>query len=270
MVDQVNETVAFLKEKGFEQPEIGIVLGTGLGALAEKIDIEVSLEYEHIPNFPIATIEFHHGKLLFGTLEGKKVIAMQGRFHFYEGYNLAQVVFPIRVMKYLGIKNLFISNAAGNMNLDWKKGQLMLIDDHINLLPDNPLRGNGAATFGSIFADMSCPYDSQLNQALSEVAQEEQIQLNKGIYVAVAGPSLETRAEYRFLRQIGADAVGMSTVPEVIAANQMGLPTCAVSVLTDDCDPDNLEPVNIEDIIAIAKTAEKDLVTLFRRVIAKL
>ncbi len=260
----VEETGSFLTSKGIIDPEIGIVLGTGLGALASEIDITVSIDYEGIPNFPISTVEFHSGKLLYGKLAGKTVVAMQGRFHYYEGYTAEQVVFPIRVMQKLGISQLLISNAAGNMNMNWKKGELMLIDDHINLQPDNPLRGKDAAAFGPIFTDMSAPYDEIMNSQLLAASEEVGIKLNKGVYVSVAGPSLETRAEYRFLRQAGADAVGMSTVPEVIAANQMNLPVAAISVLTDDCDPDNLQPINIEDIINTAQEAEKDLVTLVK------
>ena len=270
MIEKVNEAVKFLQERGFENPEVGIILGTGLGALAEEIDIEKEFVYSNIPHFPIATVEFHRGKLLYGTLEGKKVIAMQGRFHYYEGHTMAQVVFPVRVLQALGIKKLLISNAAGCMNLNWKKGELMLADDHINLQPENPLRGHEAAAFGQIFTDMSQPYDPEMNGILKEVALENKIALHEGVYVSVAGPNLETRAEYRFLRNIGADVVGMSTVPEVIAANQMGLPVSAISVLTDECDPDNLAPVNIEEIIAIAKEAEKDLVTLFKTLLQKI
>ncbi len=270
MIGKVSEALEFLQNKGFEKPEVGIILGTGLGALANEIEVIKSIAYGNIPHFPLATVEFHKGKLIYGKLEGKLVVAMEGRFHYYEGYSAAEVVFPVRVMKSLGIKKLIISNAAGCMNLNWKKGELMLIDDHINLQPDNPLRDQGASSFGQIFTDMSQPYDANLNGLLKSEAVKNNITLHEGIYVAVAGPSLETRAEYRFLRQIGADAVGMSTVPEVIAANQMGLPVSAISVLTDECDPDNLKPINIEDIIAIAKTAEKDLVMLLKNLIGNL
>jgi len=266
----VEETTDFLKAKGLLEPSIGIVLGTGLGALVNDIDIEVSLDYSEIPNFPVSTVEFHKGKLLYGHLEGKKVIAMQGRFHYYEGYSAAEIVFPMRVMHKLGIKSFLISNAGGNMNLNWKKGQLMLIEDHINLQPDNPLRGKEAADFGPIFTDMSEPYNIEGNERLFQIAKEHGIKLNKGIYVSVSGPSLETKAEYRFLRQIGSDVVGMSTVPEVIAANQLNVPVNAISVLTDDCDPDNLEKINIDDIIQTAQKAEKDLVKLFRAYIHSL
>lgn len=267
LIEKVSEAVKFLKERGFDAPEVGIILGTGLGALADEINVEKEFVYSNIPHFPIATVEFHKGKLLYGSIAGKKVIAMQGRFHYYEGHSMAQVVFPVRVMQALGIKNLLISNAGGSMNTDWNKGELMLIKDHINLLPESPLRGHEAAAFGPIFTDLSQPYDPALNHILREVAQENNITLNEGVYVSVAGPNLETRAEYRYLRMIGADVVGMSTVPEVIAANQMGLPVAAISVLTDDCNPDDLHPIDIEDIIATAKAAEKDLVVLFKELI---
>ena len=270
MIEKVGEAVEFLKERGFAEPEVGIILGTGLGALAEEIQIEKELVYSNIPHFPIATVEFHRGKLIYGTLEGKRVVAMQGRFHYYEGHSMAQVVFPVRVMHGLGIKKLIISNAAGCINLNWNKGELMLADDHINLQTENPLRGHESAAFGQIFTDMSQPYDSEMNSSLKRIAEENSISLHEGVYVSVSGPNLETRAEYRFLKMIGADVVGMSTVPEVIAANQMGLPVSAISVLTDECDPDNLKPINIEDIIATAKEAEKDLVILLKQLMSKL
>lgn len=270
MIQEVNESVEFLKKQGFEGPEIGIILGTGLGALSDEIDKIKEMAYGNIPNFPLATVEFHKGKLVYGTLRGKKVIAMEGRFHYYEGHSMADVVLPVRVMRQLGIDHLLISNAAGCMNPDWNKGDLMVIDDHINLQPDNPLRGREAPAFGPIFTDMSQPYSSEMNDILFSEASTKDITLRKGVYASVMGPSLETRAEYRYLRNIGADAVGMSTVPEVIAANQMGLPVAAVSVLTDECDPDNLKPINIDDIIDTARSAEKELVELFKRLIEKL
>jgi purine-nucleoside phosphorylase len=270
MIEKVSAAVKFLKEKGFDEPEVGIILGTGLGALADEIKVEHEFVYSNIPHFPIATVEFHKGKLIYGMLEGKKIVAMQGRFHYYEGHSMGQVVFPVRVMQMLGIKKLIISNAGGCMNLKWKKGELMLIEDHINLQPDNPLRGYEATAFGQVFTDMSQPYDLDMNKKIAETANEKDIKLNRGVYVSVVGPSLETKAEYRFLKMIGADVVGMSTVPEVIAANQMGLPVSAISVLTDDCDPDNLHPIDIEDIIATAKEAEKDLVVLLKDLMKKL
>ncbi len=269
MRKMVTEAVDFLKQAAIEAPEVGIVLGTGLGALAEQIERAHEVEYETIPHFPVSTVESHRGKLIYGTLEGTSVVAMSGRFHYYEGYSLAEVVFPIRVLKFLGIQRLLVSNAAGNLNPDWRKGELMLLDDHINLLPGSPLRGKGAADFGPVFTDLSRPYDPEMNSLLKAIAVEERIPLHEGVYAAVPGPNLETRAEYRLLRNAGADAVGMSTVPEIIAANQMSLPVSAVSVLTDDCDPDNLQVVSIEDIIATARAAEKDLVRLFRAVLKR-
>ena len=271
MVSKINEAVAFLNSKGINDPETGIILGTGLGKnFVAALDVQVEVPYGDIPHFPVATVEFHKGKLLFGHLEGKKVLAMQGRFHYYEGYDMQQITFPVRVMKFLGIKNLLISNAAGNMNLSWRKGQLMLVDDHINLQPENPLRGKNDDTLGPRFPDMSRPYDRHMNEMLLQIAAEKDIILNKGVYVAVSGPNLETRAEYRFLRHIGADVVGMSTVPEVIVANHAGLPCCAVSVLTDDCDPDDLCAVSIEEIISIAGKAELKLTELFIELIRRL
>ena len=271
MVHQIEESARFLREAGITSPEIGVILGTGLGnTFVERMEIELQISYEEIPHFPEATVEFHHGKLLYGNFAGRKVVAMQGRFHYYEGYSLQQVTFPVRVMKALGINCLLVSNAAGNMNMDWQKGDLMLIDDHINLLPDNPLRGVNDNRLGPRYPDMSAPYDRNLNRLAESVAEEKGIRLRKGVYAAVMGPNLETRAEYRFLRMIGGDAVGMSTVPEVIVAVHMSLPVMAVSVLTDDCDPDNLEPARIEDIIRIAGEAEKPLTELFAGIIERI
>jgi purine-nucleoside phosphorylase len=268
MSEKINEAVSFLRSCGIENPYTGIILGTGLGKIADAIDVIKKIDYNDIPFFPVSTVESHSGKLIYGHLEGRKVLAMQGRFHFYEGYSLQEVTFPVRVLKSLGIRYLLISNAAGALNLSFKKGSLMVIDDHINFLPDNPLRGKNEDSFGPRFPDMSCPYSPLLNNKLIEIARRENITLNKGVYVAVMGPNLETRAEYRMFRSY-ADAVGMSTVPEVIVANHMGLPCAAVSVLTDECDPDNLVPARIEDIIATASRAENDLVRLFSHVIAE-
>jgi purine-nucleoside phosphorylase len=270
MLTKINEAAAYLKNKGIAKPEIGIVLGTGLGNLAAKINVEIEIEYSDIPHFPEATVEFHSGKLIYGTIEGKKVLAMKGRFHYYEGYTFQEITLPIRVMKLLGINKLLLSNAAGGINLNWRKGDLMLIDDHINLLPGNPLIGKNMDDFGPRFPDMSQPYSNELNALLIDIAAEKKITLRKGVYVAVPGPHLETRAEYRYLKSIGADAVGMSTVPEVIAAVHMQLPCAAISVLTDECDPDNLKPVDIADIIAIAGKAELKLTELFVELIKRL
>lgn len=271
MIDQIKETSAYLNGQGVVQPEIGIILGTGLGNLfVQQIRNPIVIDYHSIPNFPVSTVEFHNGKLIYGEVQGKKILAMQGRFHYYEGYSMQQITLPVRVMKTLGVKYLLISNAAGNMNLEWKKGELMLIDDHINLQPDNPLRGKNYDELGPRFPDMSQPYSAFLNEHLIAIAGEKKIKLNIGVYVGVPGPNLETRAEYRFLHRIGADAVGMSTVPEVIVANHTGLPCCAISVLTDDCDPDNLKAANIEEIIEIAGKAEATLTDLYVALIARL
>ena len=270
VISRINESLAYLNQQGIAEPQIGIVLGTGLGHLASHIQVIQEISYQQIPHFPISTVESHAGKLIYGTLGGKTVLAMQGRFHFYEGYSMEQIVFPIRVMKFLGIKLLLLSNAAGCLNLNWKKGDLMLLDDHINLQPSNPLIGKNIEALGPRFPDMSAPYFPAFNQSLMAIAQQYEITLHKGVYAAVPGPMLETRAEYRYIRQLGADAVGMSTVPEVIAANHMGLPCAAVSVLTDECDPDHLKPVTLEEIIEVASKAELKLTQLFMHFIESL
>jgi purine-nucleoside phosphorylase len=270
MIQQIKETVNYLHDKGIIQSEIGIILGTGLGKLVDEIAIERNIGYSEIPHFPISTVEFHKGNLIYGKMDGKNVLAMQGRFHFYEGYTLQQITFPVRLMKALGIKYLLISNAGGALNLSFKKGSLMLIDDHINLLGGSPLIGINHNNLGPRFTDMSCPYSEFLNGKLVRIAEESGIILHKGVYVAVHGPNLETRAEYRFLRNTGADVVGMSTVPEVIVANHSGLPCAAVSVITDECDPDHLQPININDILSTAAIAEKDIIRLFSALIREL
>ncbi|MGX1023732.1 purine-nucleoside phosphorylase [Psychroflexus sp. MBR-150] len=259
----LKETTKYLKEKGFKNPEIGIILGTGLGQLLDQVKIIHEVSYNHIPHFPTATVEFHKGKLIYGKIEGKTAVIMQGRFHLYEGYDLLDVTFPVRIMKCLGVQKLLVSNAAGAINPNFQKGDLMLIDDHINLLGGSPLAYKGVSKLGNIFVDMSRPYDKSMSQNLIKIAQDQNINLHQGVYASVLGPQLETRAEYRYLKTIGADAVGMSTVPEVIVANHLQLPVVAVSVLTDECDPDNLEPVNVEDILETAKIAEPKMVKLF-------
>jgi purine-nucleoside phosphorylase len=264
---QLQETIDFLKSAGITDPEIGIVLGTGLGKLINEISIEKEISYAEIPNFPVATVEFHSGKLIYGELSGKKVLVMAGRFHLYEGYNAWEVTYGIRTMHGLGIKNLLVSNAAGAINLTYKKGDLMLIDDHINLQGSSPLAFKGANNFGNIFADMLAPYSKEINQKIKTIAKENNILLHEGMYTSVLGPQLETRAEYRMLQILETDAVGMSTVPEVIVAKQLNLPCAAISVLTDECDPKNLKPVDIAEIIAIAGEAEPKMITLFKEVI---
>ncbi|MDQ2657954.1 MAG: purine-nucleoside phosphorylase [Bacteroidota bacterium] len=271
MIDELKTACNFLKERGIGNPQTGVILGTGLGeSLLKEIQDPLVIPYREIPHFPLPTMSFHAGNLITGSIRGKKVAVMQGRFHYYEGYSMQQITFPVRVMKMLGISNLLVSNAGGNMNMDWEKGDLMLLDDHINLQPDNPLRGIDQSFWGNPFPDMSRPYSESLNDKLLTIARSEDIRLRVGVYVAVSGPNLETRAEYRFLRGIGADVVGMSTVPEVIVANHMGLPCCAVSVLTDNCDPDNLKPVSIQEIIDVAARAEPNLTRLFTRLIGEL
>ncbi len=269
LLEKIQESVNFLKGKGITDPQTGIVLGTGLGKMVNEIAIEVTIDYDEIPNFPISTVESHHGRLIYGKIGSRKVVAMQGRFHFYEGYSLAEIAFPVRVLKYLGIKELLLSNAAGALNPKYEKGDLMLLDDHINFIPDNPLRGKNHDETGPRFPDMSCPYSLELNRKIKDLAETNNVVLHEGVYVAFMGPNLETRAEYRMFRAF-ADAVGMSTVPEVIVCNQMGLPCAAISVLTDECDPDNLIPANLEDILEVAGKAEVKMTRLFVELIRSL
>ena len=267
---QLTESTSYLKTKGFDDPEIGIVLGTGLGQLVDQIQDPVVAHYHNIPFFPLATVEFHSGKLIYGSLEGKKVVVMQGRFHLYEGYEMTDITYPIRVMHGLGIKKLFISNAAGAINLEFRKGDIMLIEDHINLQGGSPLAFKTVSEFGDRFVDMCEPYDAEMRSIIEKIANEEEISLQKGVYAAVVGPQLETKAEYRMLKTIGADAVGMSTVPEVIVANHLRLPIVAVSVLTDECDPDNLQPINIKEILEVAANTEPKMIKLFKELIKRL
>lgn len=270
MIKHITETVEYLQSKGFDTPEIGIILGTGLGQLINEIEVIKEVSYNHIPNFPTATVEFHKGKLIYGVMGGKKVIVMQGRFHLYEGYSLQDVTYPVRIMEKLGIHTLLVSNASGAINLNFKKGELMIIEDHINLQGSSPLAFKGVELLGERFTDMSAPYDAQINLKFKSIAAENNMTLHEGVYASVVGPQLETRAEYRMLKLIGADAVGMSTVPEIIVANHLNLKAAAVSVLTDECDPDNLVPVDIAEIIAMAGKAEPDMVTLFKELIKTL
>jgi purine-nucleoside phosphorylase len=267
---QIGETTAFLKAQIQAQPVVGIILGTGLGKLAHEIRAEKIIAYEDIPHFPHSTVESHKGKLIFGTLGGKQVMAMQGRFHYYEGYTMQQITFPVRVMKALGINTLVVSNACGAMNPVFKKGDVMLMTDHINLLGDNPLIGPNDPELGPRFPDMSEPYSQRLLKLAEDIAIDLKIKVQKGVYVAVAGPNLETRAEYRFLRTIGADVVGMSTVPENIVARHMGMDVLGVSIVTDECFPDSLKAVTLEEVLAAAGEAEPKMTALLKEFITRL
>lgn len=270
ILGKIKETADFLKAKGFTNISVGVVLGTGLGAFTSHLDEETTIAYTQIPHFPAATVEFHSGKLILGRIGNVKLLVMQGRFHYYEGYSMQLITFPIRVMKELGVQYLLLSNAAGGINLDLKKADLVLIEDHINLLPENPLRGLNDPAFGNRFVDMSAPYSGRLNLLLTKTAGALNIVLKKGVYASVMGPNLETRAEYRHLKIIGADVVGMSTVPEVIVAGHIGMNCAAVSVVTDECDPDHLKPVKIEEIIEVASRADAVLSNLFAETIKQL
>ena len=267
---QLDAAVAAIRARTDFQPEVAIILGTGLGALAREIRVQTTLPYADIPHFPLSTVESHSGQLLLGTLGGKRVIAMQGRFHRYEGYSLSEVVLPVRAMYLLGARTLVVSNACGGMNPLWSAGDIMLIDDHINLLGDNPLIGPNLDDLGPRFPDMSEAYDRELQALAQQTALELKIALRRGVYVAVTGPNLETRAEYRMLRAMGADVVGMSTVPEVIAARHMNMRVLGLSIITDDCFPDALEVADITKIIAMANRAEPDLTRLVVGVLERL
>jgi purine-nucleoside phosphorylase len=267
---RITGAVAAIRARYTGAPEVAIILGTGLGALAREVKVQAAIDYAEIPGFPLSTVESHSGRLLFGALGGKQVVAMQGRFHRYEGYSLQEVTFPVRVMHALGAKTLVVSNACGVMNPEWDKGELMLIADHINLLGDNPLIGPNDDTLGPRFPDMSQPYDRELRAIAHDVAVTAGIVLREGVYVAVTGPNLETRAEYRMLRNAGADVVGMSTVPEVIVAVHSKMRVLGVSILTDRCFPDALEPATVDEIIAVASRAEPQLTALVRGVLERL
>ena len=268
--NNIKETVKFIKNKTDLKPEIGIILGTGLGGLVAEIDIIRELSYSDIPNFPVSTVESHAGKLIFGKITDKNLIVMQGRFHYYEGYSMQNITFPIRVMKELGVNILLISNASGGMNPQFSRGDLMILDDHINLLGSNPLIGPNLDEYGTRFPDMSEPYSKRLIALTEKVALENQLKVQKGTFIAVPGPNLETKAEYRFLRLCGADCVGMSTVPEDIVAVHSGMEVLGISVITDECFPDALHPVNVEEIIQVANEAEPKLTLLMKEVIAQL
>lgn len=270
MIENVKEAAGYIRSKYDAKPRFGIILGTGLGSLVNEINIDISIPYSEIPHFPVSTVESHSGKLIFGQLAGKNVVVMQGRFHYYEGYSMQQVTFPVRVMKLLGIERLFISNASGGLREYMNVSDLMILRDHINLLPENPLRGPNVDEFGPRFPDMSDPYDQSMIEKAIEIAKKNKIPAHVGVYAAVQGPNLETPAEYKYLSTIGADAVGMSTIPENIVARQMGLPCFAISVITDLGVEGKIHPVSVEKIIKAAALAEPRMTLIMKELIAEL
>lgn len=264
------KALTFIQKQTRARPDYLVILGTGLGHLSNKIDIQDTISYADIPHFPVSTVESHAGKLIFGTLSGKEVVAMQGRFHYYEGYTMQQIAFPVRVLNALSTGTMIVSNACGGMHPNYKSGDIMLISDHINMLGDNPLIGPNDDELGPRFPDMSEPYTERLQQLAEEVALDNAIKMHKGVYLALSGPTMETRAEYRFLRMIGADVVGMSTVPEVIAAVHMGMDILGISAITDECLPDALEPVDIEKVLKAAGLAEPKMTQVIMGVLERL
>lgn len=270
MWDNVQKTVQFLKEKTQDfSPEYGVILGSGLGGFADDISVEYSIDYHDIPNFPVSTVQGHKGALLFGTIVTKKVVAMQGRFHYYEGYNMQEVTFPVRVMKYIGVDKLIVSNASGGVNPSFKVGDVMMITDHVNFMPEHPLRGKNDERFGPRFLNMSEPYSRAMMQKGRELAKEIGFDLKEGVYLALQGPTFETLAEYRMVKNLGADCVGMSTVPEVIVARHMDMNCFGVSVITDMGDEENIHDVNHEEVLEAAKTAEPKVRALIKNLILK-
>ena len=270
MWEKVQETVNFIKEKTNFIPEYGVILGSGLGQFTDDITIELSVEYSAIPNFPISTVQGHKGALVFGTIQGKKVVAMQGRFHYYEGYDMKQVTFPVRVMKFLGIQKLIVSNASGGVNPAYKVGDIVVITDHINMLPEHPLRGQNDERFGPRFVNMSEPYSTELINKAFELANQLKIDLKTGVYLALQGPTFETLAEYKMVKAIGADCVGMSTVPEVIVARHMDIPCFAVSIITDLGVPGKIEKVSVQDVINVASKQEPKMTIIMKELIARI
>jgi len=268
MLKKITETVEFLKTKIKQRPEVGIILGTGLGGLVKEISIDATIPYESIPNFPVSTVVGHQGQLIFGKMGGKNIMAMQGRFHFYEGYSMREITFPVRVMKFMGIDLLILSNASGGVNPMFEVGDIMVIEDHINLIKDNPLIGRNEDAIGTRFPDMGHPYDADLIEKAFKIAKLQNIKLQKGVYAAVSGPTFETPAEYRYIRIIGADAVGMSTVPEVIAARHMGLKCFAVSVISDLGVPGKIEKITHEHVIDAASAVEPIMTRLIREMVS--
>jgi purine-nucleoside phosphorylase len=270
MIEKINEAVAFIKSKYSSVPRAGIILGSGLGSFTNEISIECEIPYQDIPHFPVSTVEGHSGKLILGELSGKKVVAMAGRFHYYEGYSATDIVFPIRVMKFLGIETLLLSNAAGGVNRKYKVGDLMLINDHISQLTFNPLIGKNIKELGPRFPDMSEPYDKKLLKKARAIAKKEDIKIREGVYVCVTGPTFETRAEYKMIEILGGDAVGMSTVQEVIVAVHMGLPCFAISVITDVGIREEDNIITHEEVLEAARHAEPKLAHIFRELIAQI
>jgi len=267
MLAKIKETADWINERIPSRPEVGIILGTGLGGLAKEIQVDLAIPYDEIPHFPISTVESHHGKLIFGKLGDKTVVAMQGRFHYYEGYDMKQLTFPVRVMKMLGIKRLFVSNASGGVNPDYEIGDLMILNDHINLFPEHPLRGKNEKDLGPRFPDMSIPYDYAMIKKGVEIGKKHGFRVQTGVYAGLTGPTLETPAEYRYVYRIGADAVGMSTVPEVIVARHMGIPCFAISIITDMGVEGQIVEVSVEDVIKVAGEAEPKMTKIMKELI---
>jgi purine-nucleoside phosphorylase len=270
LMTKIETAIAKIRTKTRLVPQVGIILGTGLGGMVKEIEIECEIPYQEIPHFPLSTVESHSGLLIFGHVGGKPIVAMQGRMHYYEGYSMQEITFPVRVMKYLGINTLLVSNACGSLNPYIRKGEIMLIDDHINLLGDNPLIGRNDPEIGPRFPDMSEPYSHRLIALAEQCALDLKIKVNKGVFSAMTGPSLETRAEYRFLRFAGADVIGMSTIPENIVARHMGLEVLGISIITDECYPDSLRAVSLDEILAAANKAEPNLTALFKELITRM
>ncbi len=270
LISKINETISVIRKFTNDNYPVGIILGTGLGGLVKDIDVEHEIDYNQLPHFPLSTVESHNGKLIFGKIENRNVVAMQGRFHYYEGYTMQQITFPVRIMKFLGVETLLVSNACGGMNPAYRRGDLMIMNDHINLLGDNPLIGKNEDELGPRFPDMSEPYNLNLIRLSEEIAKENNLKVHKGVYVAVPGPNLETRAEYKYLRFIGADVVGMSTIPENIVANHMGMKVFGLSIITDECFPESLQPVNVQEIIAAAMEAEPKMTLIMKELIKRL
>jgi purine-nucleoside phosphorylase len=267
MWEQVQETVSFIKEKTNFTPEYGVILGSGLGSFTDDIQIEFTLPYTEIPNFPVSTVEGHKGALVFGTIGTKKVVAMQGRFHFYEGYSMKEVTFPVRVMKYLGVEKLVVSNASGGVNSSYNVGDIVLIKDHVNMMPEHPLRGKNDERFGPRFVNMSEPYSKKMIAKAKELAQKLNIEIKDGVYLGLQGPTFETLAEYKMVKNIGADCVGMSTVPEVIVARHMEMETFGLSVITDMGDEDSIETISHSEVLEAAKSAEPKVRILIKELI---